>query len=297
MESKPKLLDQARLVLRLKHLSYRTEVAYLSWIKRFILFHGKRHPKDMGAPEIRAFLAHLALHEQVAASTQNGALNALLFLYRHVLKQPFPDLGDIERAKRPRRIPTVLTREEAHAVLTQLSGTLYVMASLLYGAGLRLMECVRLRVKDVDFAYQQITIRDGKGGQDRLTMLPQALHEPLRRHLVKVKVLHEEDCAAGYGEVHLPYAFARKDPQAATSWEWQCVFPAAKRAIDPRSGVIRRHHVSHTVLQKAVKDAMRRAGLHKRGSCHTLRHVLPHYSSLVNISGLLPLPSLLWTNG
>jgi Phage integrase family len=165
-----------------------------------------------------------------------------------------------------------LTREEAHAVLTQLSGTPYVMASLLYGAGLRLMECVRLRVKDLDFAYQQITIRDGKGGQDRVTMLPHTLHEPLRRHLVKVKVLHEEDCAAGYGEVYLPYAFARKDPQAATSWEWQYVFPAAKRSIDPRSGVARRYHVYHTVLQKAVKDAMRRAGLHKRGSCHTLRH-------------------------
>jgi site-specific recombinase XerD len=179
-------------------MSYRTEVAYLSWIKRFILFHGKRHPKDMGAPEIRAFLAHLALHDQVAASTQNGALSALLFLYRHVLKQPFPDLGDIERAKRPRRIPTVLTREEAHAVLTQLSDTPYVMASLLYGAGLRLIECVRLRVKDVDFAYQQITIRDGKGGQDRVTMLPQTMHEPLRRHLVRVKVLHEEDCATGF---------------------------------------------------------------------------------------------------
>jgi site-specific recombinase XerD len=230
MESKTKLLDQARLVLRLRHMSYRTEIAYLSWIKRFILFHDKRHLKEMGAPEIRAFLAHLALHDQVAASTQNGALKALLFLYRHVLKFPFPDLGDVERAQRPRRLPTVLTREETHAIVAQLNGVPHLMASLLYGAGLRLMECVHLRVKD------------------------------------------EEDLVGGYGEVHLPYAFARKDPHAGTSWEWQYVFPAAKRSIDPRSGVERRHHVSHTVLQKAVKDAMQRAGMHKRGSCHTLRH-------------------------
>jgi integron integrase len=272
MESKTKLLDQARLVLRLKHMSYRTEIAYLSWIKRFILFHHKRHPKDMGAIEIRAFLAHLALHEQVAASTQNGALNALLFLYRHVLKQPFPDLDAIERAQRPQRLPTVFTREEAHAVLAQLSDMPALMARLLYGAGLRLMECVRLRVKDVDFAYHQITVRHGKGGRDRVTMLPQTLHVPLQRHLARLQLVHQEDLAAGYGEVHLPYAFARKDPHAGTAWEWQYVFPAAKRAIDPRTGVERRHHVSHSVLQKAVKHAIRRAGLQKRGSCHTLRH-------------------------
>jgi integron integrase len=272
MESKTTLLDQARLVLRLKHMSYRTEIAYLSWIKRFILFHDKRHPKEMGAPEIRAFLAHLALHDQVAASTQNGALNALLFLYRHVLKLPFPDLGDIERAQRPRRLPTVLTREEAQAVLAQLSGVPHLMASLLYGAGLRLMECVRLRVKDVDFAYQQITVRHGKGGQDRVTMLPLTLQAPLQRHLARVKLVHEEDLVGGYGAVHLPYALARKAPHAGTSWEWQYVFAAAKRSIDPRSGVERRHHVSHTVLQKVVKDAVQRAGMHKRASCHTLRH-------------------------
>ena len=272
MESKPKLLDQARLVLRLRHMSYRTEIAYLSWIKRFILFHHKRHPKDMGASEIRAFLAHLALHEQVAASTQNGALNALLFLSRHVLKQPFPDLDDVERAQRPQRLPTVFTRGEAHAVLAQLRDMPALMARLLYGAGLRLMECVRLRVKDVDFAYHQITARHGKGGQDRVTMLPQSLHAPLQRHLAKVQLMHQEALAAGYGEVHLPYAFARKDPHAGTAWEWQYVFPAAKHSIDPRTGVERRHHVSHSVLQKAVKHAIRQAGLPKRGSCHTLRH-------------------------
>jgi integron integrase len=270
MESKTKLLDQARLVLRLKHRSYRTEIAYLSWIKRFILFHQKRHPKDMGAPEIRAFLAHLALHEQVAASTQNGALNALLFLYRHVLKQPFPDLDEIERAQRPQRLPPVCTREEAHAVLTQLSDLPALMASLRYGAGLRLMACVRLRVKAVDFAYHQITVRHGKGGQDRVTMLPQSLHAPLQRHLARVQLVHQEDLAAGYGEVHLPYAFARKDPPAGTAWEWQYVFPATKRSIDPRTGVERRI----MCLWRAPKSGethIRQVGP-KRGSCHTLRH-------------------------
>jgi integron integrase len=271
MKSKTQWLDQARLVLRLKHMSYRTEIASLSWIKRFILFHDKRHPKDMGASEIRAFLAHLALHDQVAASTQNGALHALLFLYRHVLKLPFPDLGDIERAQRPRRLPTVLSREET-AILAQLSGVPRLTAGLLYGAGLRLMECVRLRVNDVDFAYQQITVRHGTGGQDRVTMLPHTLQAPLRHHLARVKLMHEEDLVGGHGEVHLPYAFARKDPHAGTAWEWQYVFPAAKRSIAPRAGVERRHHVSHTVLQKAVKDAVQRTGMHKRASCHTLRH-------------------------
>ena len=214
-----------RDVMRLKHLSYRTEEAYLSWVKRFILFRDKRHPKDMGAPEIRAFLSHLAVHDQVAASTQNSALRALLFLYRHVLRQPFPDLEDIERAKRPRRLPTVLTREEVQAVLAQLSSMPSLMARLLYGSGLRL------------------------------------------------KVVHEEDLAAGGGEVYLPYAFARKDPHAGTSWAWQYVFPAAGRSVDPRSGIEQRHHMSETVLQKAVKHALRRASIQKRGSCHTLRHV------------------------
>jgi integron integrase len=271
-EPKSKLLDQMRDIMRLKHLSYRTEQAYISWTKRFIVFHGKRHPKDMGAAEIRAFLTHLAVHEHVAASTQNGALNALLFLYRHVLRQPFPDLGAIERAKRPRRVPTVFTQEEVQQLLPHLTGVSHLMASLLYGAGLRLQECVRLRVQDVDFAYRQITVRDGKGAQDRVTMLPQSLVAPLQRHLSKVKLVHEEDLLAGYGEVYLPYAFARKDPSAGTSWGWQYVFPAAQRSVDPRSGIIRRHHVSETVLQKAVRGALRRSGIQKRGSCHTLRH-------------------------
>ena len=272
MESPPRLLDQMREVLRLKHLSYRTEESYVSWVKRFIVFHGKRHPKDLGAPEIRAFLSYLATHEQVAASTQNSALNALLFLYRSVLKQPFPQLEEIERAKRPRRVPTVFSRDEVHALLSRLTGRPHLMASLLYGAGLRLLECVRLRVKDVDFTYHQITVRDGKGAQDRVTMLPRALVEPLQRHLARVKLLHEEDLLEGYGEVYLPYAFDRKDPKAGSAWVWQYVFPAAKRSMDPRSGVERRHHVSEAIVQRAVKEALQRAGIPKHGSCHTLRH-------------------------
>jgi integron integrase len=272
MESRGKLLDQMRLVLRLKHLSIRTEDSYVHWVKRFILFHHKRHPQDMGAPEIRAFLAHLAVEEHVAASTQNVALNALVFLYRHVLRQPFPELGEIERAKRPGRIPVVFTREEVASLLAHLMGTTHLMASLLYGAGLRLMECGRLRVKDLDFAYHQITVREDKGAQDRVTMLPQSLEPALQRHLVKVRLVYEADLREGYGAVYLPYAFANKDPGAAKSWAWQYVFPASKHSIDPRSGVERRHHISETVLQKAVKEALRHAGIPKRGSCHTLRH-------------------------
>jgi integron integrase len=266
------LLDQMRDVLRLKHMSLRTEEAYVTWVKRFILFHHKRHPKEMGAPEIRAFLTRLAVQGKVAASTQNGALNALLFLYRQVLKQPFPELGEIERAKRPQRVPTVFTHEEVQAVLAQLSGMNALMASLLYGAGLRLMECIRLRVHNLHFTYHQITVHEGKGARDRVTMLPRALAEPLQRHLAKVKLLHEEDLLAGYGDVYLPYAFARNEPHAGISWLWQYVFPAVKRSVDPRSGIERQHHVSEAVLQKAVKYTIRRAGIPKHGGCHTLRH-------------------------
>jgi integron integrase len=272
MESKTKLLDQMRLVLRLKHMSIRTEDTYVHWVRRFILFHHKRHPQDMGATEIRAFLSHLAVHAQVAASTQNVALNALVFLYRHVLKQAFPELEEIERAKRPGRIPVVFTREEVSRVLAHLQGTPRLMASLLYGAGLRVMECARLRVKDCGFAYQQITIHDGKGAQDRVTVLPQALIGPMQRHLTKVKALYEDDLTEGYGAVYLPYAFERKDAGATTSWEWQYVFPASQRSIDPRSGKERRHHLSESMLQKAVKRAIRQADIPKRGSCHTFRH-------------------------
>jgi integron integrase len=253
-------------------MSIRTEEAYMGWVRRFILFHHKRHPKEMGTEEIREFLTHLAVHDKVAASTQNGALCALLFLYREVLKQEFPDLGEVEWAKKPRRVPNVFSVAEVQAVLAQLDGTRWLMASLLYGAGLRLMECLRLRVKDVDFAYQQLTVRNGKGEQDRVTMLPKAVQESLKRHLATVELLHQGDVAEGYGEVYLPYALARKYPKAGTSWVWQYVFPASKRSIDPRSGLRRRHHVSEAVLQRAVKNAISRAGIAKQGSCHTLRH-------------------------
>src|SRR5262245_913337 len=228
MESKPKLLDHMRHVLRLKHMSIRTEKAHVQWAKRFILFHHKRHPADMGAPEIRAFLIHLAVEGQIAASTQNVALQALVFLYRHVLKQPFPELEDLEHAKKSRRVPVVFARQEVTKVLAHLTGTPHLMASLLYGSGLRLMECVRLRVKDVDFAYHQLIVRDAKGAQDRVTMLPQSLEEILQRQLARTKLVHAEDLAARYGEVYVPYAFARKDPHAGTSWESQYVFPASK---------------------------------------------------------------------
>jgi integron integrase len=272
MEPKTKLLDQVRDAIRLRHLSRRTEEAYLGWIRRFILFHHKRHPNDMGVEEVQAFLSHLAVHAQVAASTQNVALNALLFLYRYVLHQPWPELGPIAHAKRPRRLPTVFTQEEVTAVLAQLHGTSLLMASLLYGAGLCLMECLQLRVKDLDFASQQIVVRDEQGAQDRLTLLPQSLVAPLQRHLIKVQALHEEDVAEGYGDVELPYALARTYPNGGQAWVWQYVFPTAKRTREPRSGVERRHHVSATVLQKVVKEAIQRAGIAKHGTCHALRY-------------------------
>jgi len=272
MESKTQRLDQVRDAIRLRHVSLRTEEAYLGWIRRCILFHHKRHPHDMGAEEVRAFVSPLAVDAQVAASTQHVALHALLFLSRHVLHQPWPEIGAIAHAKRPRRMPTVLTQEEVTAVLAQLHGTSSLMTSLLDGAGLRLMECLRLRVKDLDCAYAHIVVRDGTGAQDRVTLLPQALVAPLQRHLITVQALHEEDVAEGYGDVYLPYAFARTYPHAGTAWEWQYVFPAAKRSGDPRSGVERRHHVSAPVLQKVVKEAIQRARIAKHGSCHTLRN-------------------------
>ncbi len=272
MPSKLKFLDRMRQVIRLKHLSIRTEEASVQWAKRCILFHQKRHPAEMGPEDVRAFLTYLAVERRVAASTQNVALQALLLLYREVLQQPLPALGEIERAKRPRRLPVVCTREEVRLLLAHLEGTPHLMAGLLYGAGLRLMECVRLRVKDIDCGYHPISVRDGQGAKDRLTMLPQTSPESLKRQLARAKRLHAEDCAAGYGEGSLPYAFDRTDPQAATSWAWQYVFPASQRSLDPRSGQARRHHLSDTVLQKAVKQAVVRAGLDKRGSCHTFRH-------------------------
>ncbi len=270
--SKPKLLDQVRDALRFKHYSLRTEEAYVRWIKEYIFFHQKRHPAEMGKPEVSQFLSHLAVNRNVTASTQNQALSALLFLYLEVLQQPLDWIDDLERAKKPSRLPVVLTREEVRAVLAHLEGSKWLMASLLYGSGLRLMECLRLRVKDIDFAYSQIIVRDGKGQKDRVTVLPASLKEPLQRHLAKVKALHEQDLKEGFGQVYLPFALERKYPNANREWGWQYVFPAAKRSVDPRSGIVRRHHVAETVLQKAVKAAIRAAGITKPGSCHTFRH-------------------------
>lgn len=272
MPEQPLLLDRVRRHLRLLHYSLRTEEAYVQCIKRFILFHRKRHPIEMGVDEIRQYLTHLANEEQVAASTQNQALSALLFLYRQVLSVDLPFIDGIERAKRPARVPVVLTRAEANTLLSEMSGAHGIMARLLYGAGLRLMECLRLRVKDIDFGYRQITVRDGKGEKDRRTVLPASLSETLGRHLAHVQSLHNEDLDRGYGRVYLPYALERKYPNAAAEWVWQWVFPANKISPDPRSGILRRHHASEDMLQAEVKKAAARAGLAKRVSCHTLRH-------------------------
>lgn len=226
----------------------------------------------MGENEIRAFISHLAVEGGISASTQTVALSALLFLYRDVLKHELPYVSNIERAKKPKRVPVVFTRHEIKRILANLEGTHWVVAALLYGSGLRLMECLRLRVKDIDFTYNQIIVRDGKGEQDRITMLPGKLKEPVMRHLQKTKVLHEGDLAAGYGHVYLPYALARKYPNAPKEWGWQYVFPAPQRSNDPRSGIERRHHLSDKAIQKAVKKALQGAGIAKHGSCHTLRH-------------------------
>ncbi len=270
--AKPRLLDQVRGVLRRKHYSIRTEQSYVDWIRRFILFHGKRHPSQMGKAEVSAYLTHLAVQRDVAASTQNQALSAILFLYRDVLEQELEWIEGFERAKRPARLPVVLTPAETRAVLAQLEGTKWLMASLLYGSGLRLMECLRLRVKDVDFGYGQILVRDGKGAKDRVTMLPQALIEPLQAHLEKVRALHRRDLGAGYGEVYLPYALERKFPRAPREWGWQYVFPSRKLSADPRSGAMRRHHLDEDVLQRAIKKAARNADVRKPVSCHAFRH-------------------------
>jgi len=256
----------------MRHLSLRTEQAYTQWIRRYIRFHQKRHPREMGETEIRAFISHLAVEGGITASTQTVALSALLFLYRDVLKQELPYVSNIERARKPKRIPVVFTRDETKRMFDQLEGTHWLIAGLLYGSGLRLMECLRLRVKDLDFTYRQLIVRDGKGEKDRVTMLPAKLKQPLMRHLQKVKVLHEQDVAAGYGEVFLPYALERKYPNASKEWGWQYVFPAGNRSIDPRSGKERRHHLTESTVQKAVKEALRRSRISKNGSCHTLRH-------------------------
>lgn len=269
---KPRLLDQVRSVIRIRHYSRRTEEAYTYWIRQFILFHGKRHPLEMGKSEVEGFLSWLAEKRNVAAATQNQALNAILFLYREVLQVEIGWLEGVTRAKKSKRLPVVLTRLEVRALLDSMEGTPWLVAGLLYGAGLRLLDGLRLRVQDIDFASGELLIRDGKGGKDRRTMLPQALVPHLQRHLAQVRQQHVSDLAAGFGCVWLPHALERKFPNAQRDWRWQYVFPAATRSHDPQTGEWRRHHLDESVVQKAVKAAARRAGLVKKIGPHTLRH-------------------------
>jgi integron integrase len=272
MDGKPRLLDQMREQIRLRHYSIRTERVYCEWVRRFIRFHNYRHPADMAAAEVEAFLSDLAVRGNVSASTQNQALAALLFLYKKVLQVELPWLGDVVRAKRPARLPVVLSVEEVQHLLGQLSGDIWLMASLLYGAGMRLMEVARLRVKDVDFARGEILVRDGKGMKDRVTVLPRRLEVPLKKHLAVVRAKHEAELQAGRGDVYLPDALERKYPKAPWEWAWQYVFPAASLSRDPRSGKVRRHHFDEKRIQRAFKSALKEAGIDKLATPHTLRH-------------------------
>ena len=268
----PKLLDQVRDRIRVKHYSIRTETQYVQWIKRFILYHGKRDPQEMSAAEVEAFLTHLAVEGRVSASTQNQALSALLFLYKEVLAIDLPWLGNVVRAKQPKRLPVVLTRSEVRDVLVRMNGVYGLMANMLYGTGMRLMECVRLRVKDVDFERGEILIREGKGGKDRVTMLPASVVSGLRTHLEQWRMVFEDDKRIGKADVFLPDALAKKYPNAATEWCWQYVFPSGSYSVDPRSGAERRHHVDEKLLQRAMKKAVQVSGIAKPATPHTLRH-------------------------
>ena len=270
--TKRKLLDQVSDVARLRHLSLRTEQAYRNWIKRFIFFHNKQHPAALDADAVRAFLTRLAVTDRVSASTQNQAFNALLFLYRQVLKQELPGIDGVERARHSRRLPVVFTKSEARQVIRELDAANRVIVGLLYGSGFRIMEAVRLRVKDIDFGQSEIVIRDGKGEKDRVTMLPRALKEMLARQIAKARRLHAMDLNGGFGEVHLPYALERKYKNAAKDFIWQYVFPAERLSVDPRTGKTRRHHVAEQNVQRAVKTALRKAGVRKNGTCHAFRH-------------------------
>lgn len=266
------LLDQMRDRIRTLHYSIRTENAYVLWAKQFILFHRKRHPLEMGEAEVGEFLTYLAVERNVAASTQNQALSAILFLYKVVLDRRLERVEDVLRAKKPQRLPVVFTREEVRAVLARMQADKAVMASLLYGSGLRLMECLRLRVKDVDFGQNHIVVRDGKRQKDRVTVLPGSLVDALRRQVERVVEIHRQELRDGFGRVYLPFALAKKYPNADREPGWQYLFPASSRAMDPRGGVERRHHQHEAVLQRAVRSAVRMAGVSKAGSCHTFRH-------------------------
>lgn len=266
------LLDQVRLVARRRHLSIRTEKSYVHWIKRYIVFHNKQHPASLTADHVRDFLSDLACRLNVAASTQTVAFNAVLFLYRDVLRIELPRIHDVERARKPQRLPVVLTRDEVAAILAQLDGVPFLQASLLYGAGLRLSECLRLRVHDVEFASRRIVVRDGKGAKDRLTMLPRSIVEQLRTHIDATRFVHDRDLTLGFGATILPHALARKYPNADRSWPWQFVFPSRELSVDPRSGIRTRHHMNESSLQRRFRSAVQAAGILKHATCHTLRH-------------------------
>lgn len=269
---KSKLLDQVRQVMRLKHMSIRTEDAYIYWIRQFILYHDKKHPELMGAREIRDYLSYLATEKDVTASTQNLALNAIMFLYKQVLEKEVGKLGEIEHAKRPKKLPTVFSQDEVLVILSVMDGTPQLVAGLLYGAGLRLMECLRLRVQDIDFDRGQIMVRSGKGDKDRVTILPESMREPLKKHLEWVRQLHQKDLAGGFGDAYLPPSLLRKHPRLAYEWRWQYVFPAMEHSNDPRSTRIGRHHFPEAKIQTAVKEALEEAQITKRGSPHVFRH-------------------------
>jgi integron integrase len=268
----PRLLDRLRDCMRVRGFSIRTEQAYVDWARRFIVFHGRRHPRDLGAPEVESFLSHLAVERQVAPATQNRARSALLFLYRELLGVQLPWLQDVVAAKAQRRLPVVLTPREVSGLLAELNGTMWLVASLLYGTGMRLLEGLRLRVKDVEFERREILVREGKGNKDRVTVLPENLIAPLREQIAHARRLHNVDLAAGFGEVWLPQALAQKYRGAGRAWGWQYVFPSASRSTDPRGGVVRRHHVPEESVQRAVRLAARRAGIHKPCTPHVLRH-------------------------
>ena len=267
------LLSQIAQAIRVRHYSIRTEKSYIDWIKRFIYFHHKRHPKEMGGAEVAAFLTHLAVDRNVAAATQNQALNALVFLYKVVLERPLQEhIQGIVRAKKPKRLPVVLTKGEVAKLLSNLDGVYWLLGCLQYGSGLRLIESMRLRVMDLDYDRQALFVRSGKGDQDRVVTLAEDLIVPLQRHLEGVRTVFERDVAAGFGRVYLPHALDRKYPNAGREWKWQYLFPASRRSRDPRSGVERRHHLDASCMQKAVAAAVRRAEINKKASCHTLRH-------------------------
>jgi integron integrase len=269
----PESIEAVKTVVRTRHYSYRTETSYLDWVKRFIAFHDYADPRGLDATAaVKNYLDYLAVERDVAANTQNQALNALVFFYGQVLGKPVGEMEEFARAKRPRRLPEVMTRDEVQRLLSKMSGITGLMAGVMYGSGLRLMECVRLRVKDIDFAQHQIIVRDGKGQKDRVTMLPERFAPPLQEHLARVKGIYEQDLAQGMAGVYIWPALERKYPNAGKEWIWQYVFPAKGLSVDPRSGKVRRHHINENLVQKAVKEAATQAAINKKISCHTLRH-------------------------